>query len=120
MSSKQPVRLKELPGGAIRDAVLLDGMGKEEVEAAQGSWGPFLESELARLKNEGVPPATWPQHRHWDWREKQKTIDGLLAYGSGVCCTCRSGIDARCDRRRDPRMSLPAPPLVSRIPRDCT
>jgi hypothetical protein len=80
MSSKQPVRLKELPGGAIRDAVLLDGMGKEEVAAAQGSWEPFLESELARLKNEGVPPAAWPQHRHWDWREKQKTIDGLLAY----------------------------------------
>lgn len=80
MSSKQAVLLKELPSGAIREAMLLDDMRKDEVAAAQAVWGPFLQRELARLKDEGVPASAWPQHRHWDWQEKQRLVDGLLAY----------------------------------------
>jgi hypothetical protein len=80
MSAKHPVRLRDRRSGQFRDAVLLDGIGKAEVDAAEAAWGPFLQGELARLQKEGAPPAAWPQHRHWDWREKQKAVDGLLAY----------------------------------------
>lgn len=87
MSTKSPVRLKERRTGELRDAVLLDGLGKEEIEAAEGVWRPFLKAELARLEAEGVSKAKWPQHRGWDWRKKQKTIDGLLAYRIfGIAC----------------------------------
>ena len=32
------------------------------------------------MQAEGVPKEKWPQHRHWDWREKQEATEGLLAY----------------------------------------
>lgn len=87
MSTQTPVRLKERGTGELCDAVLLDGLGKEEIEAAEGVWRPFLKAELARLDAEGVSKAKWPQHRGWDWREKQKAIDGLLAYRIfGIAC----------------------------------
>lgn len=80
MSSEHAVRLKDRRTGELRDAVLLEGLGKEEVEAAVASWEPVLKAELARMEQEGVPREKWPQHLHWDWRRKQQVVEGLLAY----------------------------------------
>jgi hypothetical protein len=80
MSTRIPVRLKDRRSDTFCDAVLVDGLGKEEIEAAEAEWEPFLRAELARKKAEGVPESEWPQHRHWNWKQKQGAIEGFLAY----------------------------------------
>ncbi len=32
------------------------------------------------MQAEGTPKEQWPQHVHWNWREKQKAVEGILAY----------------------------------------
>ncbi len=79
-SSKTPVRLKDHRTGELCDATLLDGLGKDEIDTVEAEWQPFLQAEISRLEAERVPQEKWPQHRHWNWCEKQKQVDGLLGY----------------------------------------
>lgn len=74
------MRLKDRRTGELCEAVLLDGLGKDEIDAAEAEWQPFLKAEISRLEAAGVPKTKWPQHRHWNWREKQKAVGHLLAY----------------------------------------
>jgi hypothetical protein len=80
MSTKTPVRLQDRSNGKLCDASLVMGLGKEEIDATEAEWQPFLQEQLARLAAERVPKEKWPQHVHWSWREKQKATDRLLAY----------------------------------------
>ena len=41
---------------------------------------PFLDQQLDRMKAAGIPKNQWPQHRHWDWRQKQEASELYLAY----------------------------------------
>ena len=80
MSARSPVRLKDRQTGELREAVLLESLGEEEVESAEAEWQPFLQRELTRLRASGMSNVNWPQHGHWDWRKKHQAVGHLLAY----------------------------------------
>src|ERR1043166_1012779 len=50
MSTKTPVRIKDRRTGEFADAELVEGLGKEDVDAAEAEWKPFLDKELARME----------------------------------------------------------------------
>jgi hypothetical protein len=39
-----------------------------------------LDEQVKRMEAAGIPRSRWPQHRHWDWRQKQETTELYLAY----------------------------------------
>ena len=80
MSSKNTVYLKDRRSGQFLEATLIDGITKNDVVAADAQWKPFLQEQIKRMQHEGVPRDKWPQHRHWDWRDKQEVTEGYLAY----------------------------------------
>jgi hypothetical protein len=87
MSERTAVLLKDRQKAELVDAVLIDGVTREEVEKAESLWKPFLDRELKRMQAEGVPKERWPQHGHWDWRQKQESTELYLAYRMfGVEC----------------------------------
>ena len=56
------------------DAITDKNLGDWEVE-----WLPELQARLKTLHGKGVERSKWPQSRHWDWRKKMRSIEGLLA-----------------------------------------
>jgi hypothetical protein len=80
MSERSVVYLKERHSGKLVEATLLEGLDRAEVEAAERQWIPFLQEALRQLKTQGVPKEKWPEHSHWDWRQKYEATEGLLAY----------------------------------------
>jgi len=80
MSEGSAVYLKERQSGKFVEATLLEGLGRAEVEAAEALWIPFLQDALRQIKDSGIPKEEWPEHSHWDWRQKYEATEGLLAY----------------------------------------
>lgn len=80
MSERSIVHIKDRRTGMLEEATLIDGVTRQDVELAEGQWNPYLAKELARLQSEGVPRDQWPQHAHWNWRDKQEAVEGVLAY----------------------------------------
>jgi hypothetical protein len=80
MSTKSPVRLKDRRNGELCDAAVVDGLGKDEIAAAEDVWQPFLRAELARSEASQAGKANRPQHSHWDWRKKHEAVGNLLAF----------------------------------------
>lgn len=80
MSERTVVQLKDRRTGKFVEAILIDGVSEAEVESAESKWKPFLEKELLRMQQAGIPKEKLPQHRHWDWRQKFEAIEGFAAY----------------------------------------
>lgn len=80
MSQSSAVYLKDRQSGNFVEASLLEGLGRAEVETAEEQWRSFLQEALERLRDGGVARDKWPQHSHWDWRQKYEATAGLLAY----------------------------------------
>jgi hypothetical protein len=80
MSERSVVQIKDRRTGKLVEATLIDGVTSDDVELAEAQWQPYIEEQLARMLAEGVPKEQWPQHVHWNWREKQKAFEGILAY----------------------------------------
>src|SRR5882762_5553872 len=80
MSSTSVISLKDRKAGKLVEAKLIDGLTREDVEKAEADWKPFLDEQLKRMKQTGVPAHQWPQHRHWSWREKYDETEAYLAY----------------------------------------
>jgi hypothetical protein len=80
MSERTQVALKDRRTGTLVEAILIDGVTEGDVQAAESTWKPFLETEIRRMENAGVPKDRLPQHRHWDWRQKYGAIEGYAAY----------------------------------------
>lgn len=80
MSERTRVHLKDRQTGKLVDAILIDGVTETEVLSAESKWKPFLEKELRRMQESGVPKEKLPQHRHWDWRQKFDAVEGYAAY----------------------------------------
>ena len=51
-------------------AHLIDGLTREDVEKAEATWKPFLDEQVKKMEEAGVPKSQWPQHRHWNWHDK--------------------------------------------------
>lgn len=88
MSNNITVHLKDRVAGRLVEATLIDGITRDEVEKAEAVWKPFLDKQLKRMEAEGVPKERWPQHRHWNWRQKHEAVEqSFLAYRMfGVEC----------------------------------
>jgi hypothetical protein len=90
MSERSVVYLKDRQSGQLVEATLLDGLDRAEVEGAEGQWIPFLQEQLQKLKARGISKEKWPEHSHWDWRQKYEATEGLLAYRMfGIECQSR-------------------------------
>lgn len=87
MSDRSSTYLKDRTIGKLIEAVLIDGVSREEVEAAEAAWKPFLAKALLNRTQSEEPGAAWPEHSHWDWRRKHQATEGLIAYRMfGVEC----------------------------------
>lgn len=80
MSERTAVYLKDRRTGRLVEATLIDGVSRTEVGQAESVWRPFLDEQMKRLQAAGVPKNRWPEHRHWDWRQKQEATELYLAY----------------------------------------
>ena len=80
MSDRSKVLLKDRRSGELVEAVLIDGVTRAEVEAAEGAWRPIVDEKVAQLRRSGASREAWPEHSHWDWRRKHEAIEGLIAY----------------------------------------
>jgi hypothetical protein len=70
MSTVSPIHLLDRKTGLLVEAHLIDGLTREDVEKAEAIWKPFLDKHIKRMEEAGIPKNQWPQHRHWNWREK--------------------------------------------------
>jgi len=80
MSVTSLVHLKDRGAGRFVEANLIDGLTREDVEKADADWKPFLDEQIKRMESTGIPKHKWPQHRHWNWREKYDATEEYLAY----------------------------------------
>ena len=80
MSDRSITYLKDRNTGHLVEAVLIDGVSREEVEHAESAWQPFLRKALDERRRLENPKTPAPEHSHWDWRKKHKAIEGLIAY----------------------------------------
>ena len=80
MSDRSKVYLKDRRTDELVEAVLIDGVIRAEVEAAEAVWRPIVEQKVAQLRQIGAPRSAWPEHSHWDWRKKHEATEGLIAY----------------------------------------
>ncbi len=80
MSVISLVHLKDREAGRFVEANLMDGLTREDVEKAEADWKPFLDEQVKRMEATGVPKHKWPQHLHWNWREKYDATEEYLAY----------------------------------------
>jgi hypothetical protein len=80
MSDKSNVYLKDRRTGQLVEAILIDGVSKDEIEVADADWRKAFNETLAVLEKAGVPKSQWPQHSHWDWRKKYEVTADQLAF----------------------------------------
>jgi hypothetical protein len=82
-----PVFLLNVATGEPEAAELLDAITEKQLADWEGEWVPELLGALQRPHRAGVARAQWPQSRHWDWRRKAATLQGMLAYpGFSIVC----------------------------------
>jgi hypothetical protein len=87
VSDRSLTFLKDRKTGQLVEAVLIDGVSRDEVEKTESAWKPFLMKALDDRRLGGNPAGAMPEHSHWDWRRKQRSVEGLIAYRMfGVEC----------------------------------
>lgn len=74
------VYLKDKKTRELIEGRLLDEMTTDAVILAHASWQPWLDKRRQELVEERVPKIDWPQHLHWDWEGKARSVEGLLSY----------------------------------------
>ena len=81
------VHLLDVARGEPVAAELLDAITEEQMADWEGEWVPELLRAMQRLRRAGVERRLWPQSRHWDWRRKVATLQGMLANpGFSIVC----------------------------------
>ncbi len=79
--------LTNVSTGKPVEGELWDQITEKQLGDWEAEWQPAVTEALKRLNHAGVGRPNWPQSRHWDWRQKTKAIQGLLAYpGVSVMC----------------------------------
>ena len=81
------VHLLNVERGEPEEAELWDAITEQQLADWEGEWVPELFKAMQRLRRAGVKRRHWPQSRHWDWRKKTETFQGMLARpGFSVVC----------------------------------
>jgi hypothetical protein len=75
-----PIPLLDRHAGKLVEAILIDGITESQLEDVESHWWPVLWDALRRFQAAGKPRREWPQSRHWNWRDKVESIQGILAY----------------------------------------
>lgn len=79
-----PVTLYNELRGQPEDAELWDGITDKQLADWEAEWLPALFKALQQLNRANVATMHWPQSRHWNWRAKVMTLQGLLSH-PGFC-----------------------------------
>lgn len=70
MTERSTAYLKNRKTGKVVEATLIDGVSRQDVEEAQGSWASLLEVSSSQA-----------EHGHWDWSQKYQLVaTAPLAY----------------------------------------
>ena len=82
-----PIALLNVESGQAEDAELWDAITEQQLADWEGEWLPELFKSVQKMKRAGVERELWPQSRHWDWRSKTASLQGMLArQGFSVVC----------------------------------
>lgn len=82
-----PIYLLDVARDAPAPAELLDAITDQQLADWEAEWVPELFKAVQRLRRAGVERRLWPESRHWDWRRKAATLQGMLAHpGFSVVC----------------------------------
>ena len=83
MSSRRETRLLDRATDTVVEAVLVDGMSKDEVIRAHLDWQPVRVEALTHLLATGQ---RFPEHWHWDWSRKAAKLDlaGAAYHATGI------------------------------------
>ena len=76
MSARTPTRLVRQPSGELVEAVLIDGVSRDELVQVHIDWQPH---RIEALKRAAEGRGKWPEHWHWDWSQKAEKLK-FLAY----------------------------------------
>ena len=81
------VYLFNVEHGEPEEAELWDEITEQQLADWEGEWLPELFKAMQRLRRAGVERRHWPQSRHWNWRKKTETFQGMLALpGFSIVC----------------------------------
>ena len=68
-------------------AELWDAITERQLADWESEWMPALFDAIRRLNRARVERRQWPQSRHWNWRRKVETLQGMLANpGFSIVC----------------------------------
>jgi hypothetical protein len=82
-----PVFLLDAETSSIQEAELWDIIAEKQLEDWEGEWLPELFKFLQKMRRAGIERRHWPQSRHWDWRAKTESLQGMLAQpGFAIVC----------------------------------
>lgn len=73
------IHLFNVERNELESAELWDAITEQQLTDWEAEWMPELFRALQRLNQEGVERQYWPQSRYWNWREKLKSLQGMLA-----------------------------------------
>ncbi len=81
------VFLANVASGESEAAELWDAITERQLADWEGEWLPELFKAMQRLRRAGIERKHWPQSRHWDWRKKTASLQGMLANpGFSIVC----------------------------------
>lgn len=81
------VFLLNIASGQGEAAELWDAITERQLADWEGEWLPELFKAMQRLRRAGIERKHWPQSRHWDWRKKTASLQGMLANpGFSIVC----------------------------------
>lgn len=86
MNRESPTSLKHRATGKIVPARLVEGLTVRDVELVEKSWKPAIEAKLTWLHKHKISEQDFPQHLHWNWRNKYKRTGYLNYKWVGLKC----------------------------------
>ena len=78
--SSVPIVLVDVSSNASVSAVLSDRITKANLDDWVREWKPAMSGVVADLSAAGANAAALPQTAHWDWEQKVRRVEGLLAF----------------------------------------
>lgn len=82
MSLCGPIILVEASTGASVPADLFDRITQANLNDWAREWRPAMSGVVQEMRAAGASPVTLPQTAHWDWEQKVRRVEGLLAFQS--------------------------------------
>ncbi|GEO01889.1 MULTISPECIES: hypothetical protein [Sphingomonadaceae] len=82
-----PIALLNATNGKLEEAELWDAITEKQLGDWEAEWIPELFKAIQKLHRAGVERVHWPQSRHWNWRQKTRALQGMLAHpGFSIVC----------------------------------